>query len=56
MQETNVYFGVLSLDQEKAFDRGGHSCLFSALRPFGFNGFMARVGLLYNGGQCLGAG
>ncbi len=38
----NVDVGIVSLDQEKAFDRVDHSYLFSALRAFGFgDGFLA---------------
>ncbi|KAJ3609635.1 hypothetical protein NHX12_024154 [Muraenolepis orangiensis] len=50
--EVNV--GVVSLDQEKAFDRVDHSYLFFALRAYGIReGFLSWVGLLYNGAQCL---
>ena len=46
--------GIVSLDQEKAFDKVDHSYLFSALKAFGFgDGFLSWVGLLYNGAQCL---
>ncbi|KAJ3605666.1 hypothetical protein NHX12_027711 [Muraenolepis orangiensis] len=49
-----VNVGVVSLDQEKAFDRVDHLYLFSALRAYGIGeGFLAWVGLLYNGAQCL---
>lgn len=50
----NVNFDVVSLDQEKVFDRVDHSYLLSALWRFGFNdGFVSLVGLLYSGGQCM---
>ena len=52
--DTNVNFGIVCLDQEKAFDRVDHSYLFSALRAFGFgDGFLAWIDLLYSGAQCL---
>lgn len=52
--DTNVNFGIVCLDQEKAFDRVDHSYLFSALRAFGFgDGFLAWIGLLCSGAQCL---
>ena len=50
----NEDFGIVSLDQEKAFDRLYHSYLFSALRAFGIgDGFLAWIGLLYSGAQCM---
>lgn len=40
--------GIVSLDQEKAFDRVDHDSLFSTLRAFGFGeGFMSLLGLMY---------
>lgn len=46
--------GILSLDQEKAFDRVDHRFLFSVLKAFGFGEkFIARVSLLYNRASCL---
>lgn len=50
----NVNVGIVSLDQEKAFDRVDHSYLFAALRGFGFgDGFLSWVSLLYSGAQCM---
>uniref|UniRef100_A0A671WHQ0 Reverse transcriptase domain-containing protein n=1 Tax=Sparus aurata TaxID=8175 RepID=A0A671WHQ0_SPAAU len=50
----NVNLGIVSLDQEKAFDRVDHSFLFYALRAFGFgDSFLEWVGLLYRGAQCM---
>ena len=50
----NVNFGIVALDQEKAFDRVDHCYLFSALRAFGIgDGFLAWIGLLYSGAQCM---
>ena len=50
----NVNFGIVSLDQEKAFDRVDHSYLFSALWAFGIgDGFLAWIGVLYSGAQCM---
>ncbi len=49
----NVNFGIVCLDQERA-DRVDHYYLFSALKAFGFgDGFLAWIGLLYSGAQCL---
>ena len=41
------------MDQEKAFNRVDHSYLLSALRGFGIGDFLAFVGLLHNGAQCM---
>lgn len=50
----NVNVGVISLDQEKAFDRVNHSYLFSTLKAFGFgDGFISWLNLLYRNAQCL---
>uniref|UniRef100_A0A8D3BRM1 Reverse transcriptase domain-containing protein n=1 Tax=Scophthalmus maximus TaxID=52904 RepID=A0A8D3BRM1_SCOMX len=50
----NLSVGIVSLDQEKAFDRVDHSYLFSALKTFGVgDGFLAWVGVLYRDAQCL---
>ncbi|KAI4872000.1 hypothetical protein NFI96_008836 [Prochilodus magdalenae] len=47
-------FGLLSLDQEKAFDRVDHEYLFSTMRHFGFGEvFMSWVRLLYTDASCL---
>ena len=46
--------GVVSLDQEKAFDKLDHSYLFSVLKAFGFgDGFRSWIGLLYSGATCM---
>lgn len=49
-RSTNVNCGIVSWDQEKAFDKVDHSDLFSALRVFDIgDGFLSWVGTLYNG-------
>ena len=41
-------FGIISWDQEKAFDRVDHGYLMAALRSFGFgNSFVKWIALLY---------
>ncbi len=48
-QRHKLDIGFLSLDQEKAFDRVDHHCLFKTLEAFGFGThFISLVKLLYN--------
>ena len=46
--------GIVSIDQQKAFDMVDHGYLFAALKAFGFGDvFISWVGLLYRGAECL---
>ncbi|KAI4903397.1 hypothetical protein NFI96_004731 [Prochilodus magdalenae] len=46
--------GLISLDQEKAFDRVDHGYLFNTLTNFSFGEhFMKSVKLLYTGASCV---
>ena len=50
----SIDLAIISLDQEKAFDRFDHGFLFSTLRAFGFGeGFVSLLGLLYKEAFCL---
>ena len=43
-------FGILAIEQEKAFDRDDHGYLMDTLKAFGFRkGLISWVTLLYNG-------
>lgn len=51
---SNVNFGLVSLDQEKAFDRVDHEYLFNVMSVFGFGrSFLTCVKLLYAGASCM---
>lgn len=50
----NVNSAIVTLDQKKAFDRVGHSYMFSALRAFGLaDRFVSWLVLFYHNVQCL---
>ena len=49
---SNVNFGLVSLDQEKAFDRVDHEYLFKVMFGFG-KSFLTYVKLLYAGASCM---
>ncbi|KAJ3587711.1 hypothetical protein NHX12_011308, partial [Muraenolepis orangiensis] len=45
----DINTGLISLDQEKAFDRVEHSFLWKVMEKFGFSaGFIAKIMVLYN--------
>ena len=46
-------FGLVSLDQEKSFDRVDHEYLFNVMSVLGFGEmFLTRVKMLYAGASC----
>lgn len=50
----NVDFGIVSLDQEKAFDRVDHHYLFYVLKCYGFGEkFLSWIKVLYHDASCL---
>ena len=50
----NLEFGLVSIDQEKAFDRVDHSYLWSTLAAFGFSpDFINKIQVLYCGIQSI---
>ncbi|CAM2119856.1 unnamed protein product [Caretta caretta] len=50
----SLSFALLSLDQEKAFDRVDHGYLLSTLRAFGFGPqFVSFLRVLYASAECL---
>lgn len=53
-QSNDVNMGLLSLDQEKAFDRVDHVFLFDTLKTFGFgDNFISKIKLLYTKATCM---
>ena len=50
----NLPLGIVSLDQEKAFDRVDHQWLFRTLSAFGFgDNFISHIQLMYSSPECL---
>ena len=50
----NINIGIISIDQEKAFDRVDRSFLFATLQAFGVGEhFLSWVKLLYNDTCCV---
>ncbi|CAM2105710.1 unnamed protein product [Caretta caretta] len=53
-QRDGLSFTLLSLDQEKAFDRADHGYLLSTLQAFGFGPqFVSFLRVLYASAECL---
>ena len=51
---THCPLSILSLDQQKAFDRINHDYLYMVLKSFGFcEYFISCVKLMYKGAQAL---
>ena len=50
----NINAGIISIDQEKAFDRVDHNFLFTTLQAFGVGeGFLSWVRILYHEAFCV---
>lgn len=50
----DVDFGMISIDQEKAFDRIEHNYLWNVLKAFGFSSdFIAMIKMMYCGVESI---